>query len=101
MGDSGTVVKQQEETRPVPILAAYQEAIVGAYNAQAASGRMSREGARVMVGFLTGATVALRVMDHGLWAQRFEHAARRLGQDWTVFPREMQKLNEDIQRGTF
>lgn len=101
MEGGGKVVNIQGETSQVPLLDAYQEALIEAFNAQVATGKVNREGARIIMGFLTGATIALRVHGHDLWAKRFAHAARRLEQDWTSFEREVRKLHDDLCRQAY
>lgn len=65
------------------LIDAYHEALVDGFNALVKVGEFDRESALTVVGFLSAATIALRVIGHETIARRFECDAERISDNWT------------------
>lgn len=88
----GTVVVLKSKGK-VDLLDAYREVIAEGYNTAKTYNKGS---VQVVIGFLSAALVALRVVGHEDWAQRFEHAGQQLERNWMLYPEVVFQLCIDI-----
>lgn len=88
----GSVVVLKSEGK-VDLLDAYRQVIAEGYNS---SKTYNKRSVQVMIGFLSAAFIALRVVGHEYWAQRFEHAGQQLERNWMLYPEVVFQLCMDI-----
>lgn len=78
------------------MLQAYRQGICDGFNAVCDCGRINKDVANVMVGYLSAAVVGLRIAGNEKWASKLEQCARRLNNDWTCYERAMRGLITEI-----
>lgn len=81
------ITKLPVANRNPSLLDAYRQAIADGYNKTVDCGRFDRSTVNVMVGFLSAATITLRITGNGYWAARFEEYAGMLEQNWSLYER--------------
>lgn len=90
------VLSMEAPISKLSLLDAYRQALADGYNSAVDTGRYSESAAQVMMGFLSAATIALRVLGDEPWATRFEQSAERLKEDWACFEEEIPALCADL-----
>lgn len=84
------------KSKTVSMRDAYHSGLADAWNAQVDVGRINREAANTMIGYLSAATIAFRVTGDETAATIFEKAGKALLADWRNFERSLRKLITEL-----
>lgn len=71
---------------------AYRSALADGYNATVEVGRYDQASAQTMIGFLSAASIALRLAGDEVWAAIFDRSAKRLNENWRCYEGEIPAL---------